>query len=130
MEIVFPILLLQKDCGDLLLYNSMEDMRSDLEPIDVENDEYDVWDGNLRKLRLIVHAPTKCFAAYPKEWLELEVESNEKDVLAVKKLFEQYVSSVGVNTVIEDIEYENIGALWLRIEVLMPKRSKKHWWMF
>lgn len=40
----FPILLLLCDCGEVQVYDRLEDLQDGLEPMDVQNREYDGWD--------------------------------------------------------------------------------------
>jgi len=63
-EVRFPVYVLAKDCGEFTLFHSLEDMRGYMEAIDVENNEYDVWDAEGFMLRLIVTDSKK-------DWLSL-----------------------------------------------------------
>ena len=57
MEIRFPVLILAKDCGDILKFGSIAEMQRYMERIDVENDEYAAWDANGCALGLVVQEP-------------------------------------------------------------------------
>jgi hypothetical protein len=58
MEITFPFLVIEKDSGDILRFESIVEMQHYLERIDVENNEYAAWDANGNPLRLVVQEPT------------------------------------------------------------------------
>jgi hypothetical protein len=58
METSFPILVLEKDSGDILKFDSVAQMQRNLERIDVENDEYAAWDADGKSVRLLVQEPT------------------------------------------------------------------------
>ena len=45
-NVAFPVYVLAKDCGDVMEFPSWRSMQAYLEPIDVENGEYEAWDGN------------------------------------------------------------------------------------
>jgi hypothetical protein len=82
MEITFPVLVLEQDSGDILKFNSIAQMQSYLERIDVENDEYAAWDANGHPVRLLVHDPA---------WLKVvpAPDSGLPDVLDSLKRFAQ-----------------------------------------
>lgn len=47
-----PLFVLLKDCGEVESYGSVEALLGQLEAIDVENNEYEVWDAEGRKVLL------------------------------------------------------------------------------
>jgi hypothetical protein len=53
-SVSFPVFVLAKDCGDVLQFSSRRAMHGYLEAIDVENGEYEAWDGNGNVLHLSV----------------------------------------------------------------------------
>jgi hypothetical protein len=53
-SVTFPVYALAKDCGDVLQFPSRRAMQGYLEAIDVENGEYEAWDGNGNVLHLSV----------------------------------------------------------------------------
>lgn len=74
-HIPLPIFVRLKDCGEVVRYDSLASMQTQLEPIDVENEEYEAWDTAGTLLRLSV----KKSAA----WLLVEsTEKSEPDRLA------------------------------------------------
>lgn len=58
MKTTFPILVFEKDSGDILKFESLNQMQRNLERIDVENDEYAAWDANGQSVRLVVQEPS------------------------------------------------------------------------
>jgi hypothetical protein len=50
-DVVFPVYVLAKDCGEVMRFDAPLELNY-LEAIDVENDEYEAWDGRGRVLRL------------------------------------------------------------------------------
>jgi hypothetical protein len=71
MEITFPILVLEKDSGDILKFESLDQMQRYLERIDIENDEYAAWDGTGQPVSLRVQEPA---------WLKVVRASAEVNV--------------------------------------------------
>jgi hypothetical protein len=57
MEITFPVLVLSKDSGDILKFESHAAMQSYMERIDVNNNEYAAWDATGHVLSLVVQEP-------------------------------------------------------------------------
>jgi hypothetical protein len=85
MNINFPVFVLAKDCGEVTAFDTIEKMQSQLEKIDVENNEYEAWDRNGNPLALGVQKPT---------WLRIEA-SNESSTTLRDALL-KYGKSVGV----------------------------------
>ena len=61
--VVFPVYV-RDDAKDVMSFDAYETMKSYLEPIDVENHEYEVWDVEGHVLELGVAKPKS-------EWLKL-----------------------------------------------------------
>lgn len=85
MTVSFPIFVLSKDCGEVDVYESIEALEKHLEPIDVENNEYDAWDSKGVKLRLSAQKPT---------WLHIKDE--EPDIDGLKNAVKHYMESIGI----------------------------------
>jgi len=68
MEFTFPIFVRAKDCGDVLKFCSMDEIKRELEAIDITNGEYDAWDKDGLPLDLKVQRPT---------WLKIEAASSD-----------------------------------------------------
>ena len=62
--ISFPVYI-RDDAGDITAYPSWDAMQRDLEAIDVENHEYEAWDGVGNALELSVGKPKS-------EWLKIK----------------------------------------------------------
>ena len=58
MKATFPMLVLERDSGDILKFESLAEMQSYLERIDVENNEYAAWDASGQPVSLLVQDPT------------------------------------------------------------------------
>jgi hypothetical protein len=58
MEIIFPVLVLEKDSGDMLKFESITEMQQYMERMDVENNEYAGWDAQGHPLSLGVQEST------------------------------------------------------------------------
>jgi len=56
-EVSFPVYVLAKDCSEIRAFASRQAMQNFMEPIDVENDEYEAWDSHRNCLRLAVTKP-------------------------------------------------------------------------
>ena len=73
--IQFPVFVRLKDCGDVVRHDSFAKMQSDLEQIDIENDEYEAWDAAGTQLKLSVQESD--------EWLRLDpLPKSQPDQLA------------------------------------------------
>ncbi|MCK5707798.1 MAG: hypothetical protein KAI43_09100 [Candidatus Aureabacteria bacterium] len=70
MNIKFPVFLREKDCGDITKYSSASEMQNDLERIDIENEEYEVWNSQGALLKLSVQDPM---------WLKVELDKEKSE---------------------------------------------------
>jgi hypothetical protein len=109
----FPILILAKDCGDILKFDSIQEMQHRLEKIDVENDEYDAWDRNGMPLKLTVQQP---------EWLHIEAQSRESEVEKVKELIRVVARRAGVDA--QEEQSKNLVALFDDVNARVSKRRR------
>jgi hypothetical protein len=57
MDLEFPVFVREKDSGDMRRFDSLYEMQRQLERIDIENEEYDAWDGAGAPVRLRVQQP-------------------------------------------------------------------------
>jgi hypothetical protein len=85
--IVFPVFLLAKDCGEVELFGSIEELQSQLELIDVDNGEYLAWDARGTRLELTCQPPL---------WLRLEPASRTNPTELWTVLLE-YARSRGID---------------------------------
>lgn len=69
----FPLVLLVRDSGEIMLFNSVYELQAHVERIDIDNDEYQAWDMLGRQLRLRAIRPI---------WIDVEIlrESSSLDV--------------------------------------------------
>jgi hypothetical protein len=88
MQIELPIFLLEKDCGDISKFQTIEEMQRQLEKIDIENHEYDAWDKNGLPLRLSVQKPI---------WLGVEIQSTISESDKVKHAITDFAARAGVD---------------------------------
>ncbi len=80
-DVMFPVYVLAKDCGDVMEFESLQRMQSYLEAIDVENDEYKAWDAKGRFLKLVIGESRS-------RWLHLELTGDiegEEDFADLKE---------------------------------------------
>ena len=69
-DVAFPVFVLCKDSGEICAFLSYQQIRGQLEAIDVENEEYGAYDAN--GFRLVLRAGT------PKsEWLKIDRTSTQ-----------------------------------------------------
>lgn len=64
MDVLFPVFVVMKDCGEISVFHTLDDLQNSLEPMDVENGEYDAYDGTGTPVRLV--------AAQEPTWLTFE----------------------------------------------------------
>lgn len=70
MAFKFPVFVRARDSGETHTFASAAEMRGEFEKIDVENNEYEAWDADGRRLLLSVSAPDR-------EWLRMDATENE-----------------------------------------------------
>src|SRR5579859_7369218 len=87
MSVAFPVLLLEKDSGDLMRFNSVAEMQKQLERIDVENEEYLAWESSGRPITMMVEEPL---------WLKLESKAEEPDTAGLFSALQRFAESRGV----------------------------------
>lgn len=86
MSVAFPVLVLERDSGDVMCFNSVTDMQKQLERIDVENDEY-AWESTGRPIRMTVGEPL---------WLKLESKAEQPDTARLFDAVKKFAESRGV----------------------------------
>ena len=116
MDIKFPVFVLAKDSGEVLKFNSLEEMQTYMEPIDVENAEYEAWDRAGRPLRLAVQTPM---------WLRVDLASSSQDSSRMGQVLENYARTVGSKANISVTEETDIPAVYDAIVNSRPPRHKK-----
>jgi hypothetical protein len=87
MSVSFPVLVLERDSGYLLRFDSLVEMKKHLERIDVENGEYLAWEPSGCQISMTVEEPL---------WLKLELASAEPDSAALLDTLRRFAESNGV----------------------------------
>jgi hypothetical protein len=85
-DLVFPVYVLAKDCGDVMEFSSLSAMQGYIEAVDVENGEYAAWDTTGRVLQLSV-------AKSEAGWLQVVTtnqKASEQEFAGLKKRSETY----------------------------------------
>jgi len=79
-EVSFPVFVLMKDCGEVTEYPAWMAMQHRMEAVDVENDEYHVWDAQGYGVRLAVSSPK----SHGLRVNGLETQLSEQDFVSLK----------------------------------------------
>ena len=87
MNVAFPVLVLERDSGDVMCFNSVAEMQKQLERIDVENAEYLAWESSGRPIQMAVQEPL---------WLKLECSAQEPDTAGLFSALKKFAESRGV----------------------------------
>lgn len=111
MAFKFPVFVLAKDSGEVAIYNTLESLEKELEPIDVENGEYEVWDAQGLRLKLSAQKPT---------WLKIEEIQPDYDGLKTSVL--NYAATSGLR--IGEGESESIESLKKIIQTASAQKSR------
>ena len=86
-EIIFPLFVRAKDSGEIASFNSVRELQFQLERIDVENQEYEVWDRHGHLVDLEVTEPL---------WLKAEPSRNGSDVSGLRRALLGFGNAVGI----------------------------------
>jgi len=87
MSVAFPVLVLERDSGDIMRFDSVADMQKQMERIDVENTEYLAWESSGRPISMMVEEPL---------WLKIESKANEPDTAGLFSALQRFAESRGV----------------------------------
>jgi hypothetical protein len=87
VSIAFPVLVLERDSGDVMRFESVAEMQKQLERIDVENDEYLAWESSGRPISMAVEEPL---------WLKLESTTTQPDTARLFSALKRFAESRGV----------------------------------
>lgn len=87
MSVAFPVLVLERDSGDIMRFNSVAEMQKQMERIDVENAEYLAWESGGRLIQMAVQEPL---------WLKLECNAPEPDTAGLFNALKKFAESRGV----------------------------------
>ena len=114
MELIFPIFIRAKDCGEVSKFESLEEMQRELEAIDIENGEYEAWDRNGTPLKMKVQAPI---------WLKLETSASVSEPNELREAILRFASSVGVQLGAEGVSGFDCEQLFQRVIAELAKRK-------
>ena len=114
MSVNFPVFVLAKDCGEVLRFNSIEEMQRQLEEIDVENDEYTAWDRTGTPLKLGVQKPV---------WLRIEPEALQSQQSQLRDALMQYAATLGVEVKIEDTSATDFEKAFAQISMHLDNQG-------
>jgi hypothetical protein len=87
MSVAFPVLVLERDSGDVMRFDSASEMQKQLERIDVENEEYLAWESSGRPISMAVEEPV---------WLKLESKAAQPDIAGLFSALQGFAESRGV----------------------------------
>lgn len=115
----FPVFVLAKDCGEISIYTTLESLEKKLEPIDVENEEYEVWDAQGVRLKLYSQRPT---------WLK--IEGTQPDFEGLKITVLRYAETSGMKIEKDSLEsFSNLEQIIKTVNKnkIRPNFFKKFW---
>jgi hypothetical protein len=113
MSAVFPVLVFERDSGDLMRFNSMSEMQEQLERIDVENNEYLAWESDGRPIAMVVEEPL---------WLRLEPKAEEPDIAGLWGALERFAECRGVRL---EGGHQNMSPLALYDQIIGQKPAAR-----
>jgi hypothetical protein len=111
----FPIFVLTKDCGEVTRFNSIEELQSQLEEIDVENGEYAVWDRTGTSLKMSVQKPL---------WLHIEPEELKPHQSDLRDALKQYAAALGIQEKLEGISDGDFESVFAQISVHLDRKKR------
>lgn len=114
MSIKFPVFVLAKDSGEVLKFDSIEQMQNQMERIDVENGEYQVWDREGRSVNLSVQKPL---------WLSAELGGEAHRQQLVESL-RKYAEAIGTELQV-DLS-SDLTQVYDQIKKPTKNRRKRH----
>lgn len=87
----YPLIVLAKDEGRLMVVGSLDEMENTLEKIDVENGEYEAWDSLERQTKLSVQDE-----ASHGHWAAMTIIGNQQDP-SLRTIIASFPSGRGIN---------------------------------
>ena len=119
-QVPLPVFVRLKDCGDVVLYDSILKMQSSFERIDVENDEYEAWDATGTRLKLSVQESD--------EWLRIDPMPGSPPEQLVEAII-QFGRLQGVNVDVSLLRAGDFsGALKQVSSAGQTKGQSPGWW--
>jgi hypothetical protein len=119
-QILVPVFVRLKDCGDVVRYDSVAKMQSDFERIDVENAEYEARDAMGARLNLSVQESD--------DWLLIEPAPNPQPE-GLSKAIMEFARVQGIE--IDDSSLRKgdfCGALDHVVSATHAKKRSTSWW--
>jgi hypothetical protein len=113
MTVAFPVLVLEKDSGDVMRFDSLAEMQSYLERIDVENGEYLAWVASGHSVKMTVQEPF---------WLKLEPGTDEADTPGLFGVLQRFGEARGVKV---DVGDRNTAQLDLYEKIIAQSPPRK-----
>jgi len=120
MELKFPVLVREKDCGDVRKYSSILEMQYHFEKIDVENDEYEAWDANGVPLSLSVQEPM---------WLRVEASETPASADGLASAISKFAELQGLQVDLSRLSAGQFSAVLDEVGAAINRKWKsKTWW--
>ena len=119
-QLALPLFVRLKDCGEVVRYDSIASMQAQFEPIDIENEEYEVWDAAGVRLQLSVKKSS--------DWLQIEnTERPETEQLANAIVEFARLQGVPIDTAkLESGDFRSV--LEQVTAAVHAKRRSRSWW--
>jgi hypothetical protein len=113
MTVAFPVLVLEKDSGDIIRFDSLKEMQNYLERIDVENGEYLAWQTSGSPVKMTVQEPV---------WLKLEHSTDDTDTPELFGVLQRFGEARGVKV---DVGDRNTAQLDLYEKIIAQSPPRK-----
>jgi hypothetical protein len=114
MNIDFPLFICAKDTGEVERFDSVCELQSELEEIDVENAEYLAWDKHGSPVSLSVQKPV---------WLKLELQPT-LDQPKLKTCLQKYAARVGVDIALNEPSEQEFSRAYQQLETDLKQRVR------
>jgi hypothetical protein len=119
-QMQFPVFVRTTDSGDIDRFDSFRTMQAYLEPIDVENGEYEAWDA--------VGMPLKLTVQKSSDWLQIILsEAAKPDQLA--RAISEYARRADLVIDASEVTRCGFASAFERIEATLAERRRSMpWW--
>jgi hypothetical protein len=104
----FPLFVRAKDSGEIASFDSLQELQTHVERIDIENTEYEAWDRDGYRLKLGLQEPV---------WLTLEISSERPEPDQLHSALRAFANSIGV-------QFPNQLAIGATRSALAPVRAE------
>jgi hypothetical protein len=88
MRIEFPVFVRAKDSGEIAAFNSIQDIQTHVERVDIENEEYEAWDND--------GLPVQIELQDPPLWIKLCASAEDREPDQLRRVLRDFANSVGV----------------------------------